>query len=87
MFDVILEERVIKKDIPKLPKVIKQRMQIIVEQRLTEDPILFGKPLRHDWRSHYSARAGDYRIIYRVESAKSQVFIVAIQHRKDVYQK
>lgn len=85
MFGIILEERVIKKDIPKLPKVIKQRMQTFVEQKLVEDPILFGKPLKYDWRNHYSARIGDYRIVYRVEKSENQVFIVAMQHRKDVY--
>ena len=60
MFDIVVEERVIKKDIPKLPKDIKQRIQAIVEQKLTIDPILFGKTLKHDWRDHYSTRVGDY---------------------------
>ncbi|MEK7654914.1 MAG: type II toxin-antitoxin system RelE/ParE family toxin [Pseudomonadota bacterium] len=83
MFEIVLEERVIKTDIPKLSKAVRLRVQTVIEQKLTQYPDLFGKPLRYDWRNHYSGRVGDYRILYRIEG--QCVFIVAIQHRKDVY--
>ena len=30
-------------------------------------------------------RAGDYRIIYRIDTAKKSVFVVRIAHRKEAY--
>lgn len=33
-----------------------------------------------------SLRVSDYRVVYRIESEIKTVVIVAIKHRKDVYQ-
>lgn len=85
MFILVLEKRVIKEDIPNLPKAIKERMKKAFEEKLCIDPITFGKPLRYDLRHHFRLRVGDYRIVYRVEINTKNVYVLAIQHRKDVY--
>ena len=36
-------------------------------------------------RAEYRLRAGDYRIIYEVESEQNILYLVAIGHRRDVY--
>lgn len=50
------------------------------------DPIKFGKPLRYSLKGDRRLRAGDYRIVYRIEPEIQTVLIVAITHRKDVYE-
>ncbi|MBV8802608.1 MAG: type II toxin-antitoxin system RelE/ParE family toxin [Gammaproteobacteria bacterium] len=79
-------EPVVKDDIPALPKTIKITIKKAIEERLITDPIGFGKPLRYSLKGHRRLRVGDYRIVYRIAPEKSVVIIVAIKHRKDVYE-
>ena len=76
---------VIKEDIPRLTKTIKQAIKNAIENRLMTDPIGFGKPLRYSLKSHRRLRVGDYRVVYRIEAKNNTVIVVAIKHRKDVY--
>lgn len=77
---------VVKEDISSLPKRMKTVIKKAIEERLMRDPIGFGKPLRYSLRGHRRLRVGDYRIMYRIDSDLMAVVIVAIKHRKDVYQ-
>lgn len=49
------------------------------------DPIGFGKPLRYSLKGHRRLRVSDYRIVYRIEAETNTVVIIAIKHRKEVY--
>jgi len=84
-FEVKYASEVIKKDIPKLPKSVKNLIKKAIETRIAIEPIAYGKPLQHSWMGHRRVRVSDYRIIYRVDNDKKLVYIVAIKHRKDVY--
>ena len=75
---------VVTKDIPVLPKTIREKIKQAIEERLMIDPIGFGKPLRYSLRGHRRLRVGDYRIVYRIEN--KTVIISAIKHRKDIYE-
>lgn len=33
----------------------------------------------------YRIRAGEYRILYRIDDASKRIFIYRVKHRKDVY--
>jgi mRNA interferase RelE/StbE len=33
----------------------------------------------------YSARRGDYRVIYRIDDHQHRIDVVAIEHRSDIY--
>ncbi len=77
---------VVKEDIPSLPKKIKSIIKKAIEERLMKDPIGFGKPLRYSLKGHRRLRVGDYRIVYRIEKEKNCVLIIAIKHRKEVYE-
>ena len=79
-------EEVVKKHIPNLPLSAKTLIKRAIEERLTLDPIGFGKPLRYSLKGHRRLRVSDYRVVYRIESEISTVVIVAIKHRKDVYE-
>lgn len=77
---------VVKKDIPALPKTIKATIKKAIEERLMHDPIGFGKPLRYSLKGHRRLRVGDYRIVFRIEADRNIVVIIAIKHRKDIYE-
>lgn len=84
MFTVEYLTQVVKDDIPALPKRVAQTIKRAIEERLMTDPIGFGKPLRYSLKGHRRLRVGDYRIVYRIDD--QVVIIVAIKHRKDVYE-
>lgn len=80
-------ESVIKNDIPDLSASAKKLIKRAIEERLMIDPIGFGKPLRYSLKGHRRLRVSDYRIVYRIEAEASAVVIIAIKHRKDIYDK
>ncbi|MFI5379257.1 MAG: type II toxin-antitoxin system RelE/ParE family toxin [Tepidisphaerales bacterium] len=43
-----------------------------------------AKPLRGGLKGHFRIRTGDFRIMFRVVA--DEVWIVRIEHRKDVYE-
>jgi mRNA interferase RelE/StbE len=86
MYTLRYYARVIEKDIPSLPKSMRLRIQKAIEERLTVDPVGFGKPLQHSLKGHRRLRVGDYRIVYRIDPVARRVDIVAIDHRKDIYE-
>ena len=85
MYKIEYLDKVTKYDIPALPSNIRKRVKQAIEERLTVDPISFGKPLRYSLKGHKRLRVGDYRIVYRIESPPKKVIIVAIKHRKNIY--
>ena len=52
---------------------------------LAENPHRVGKALQQELAGLHSARRGDYRVIYRINSDQLAVEIVAIEHRSDAY--
>jgi len=70
-------------DLDALPRSWQKRVMASIDRKLTNDPLLFGKPLRHKLRNYYSLRVGEYRVVYIVKG--EQVFVVLVGHRKDVY--
>ncbi len=52
---------------------------------LAENPWRVGKPLRDDLEGNFSARRGDYRIIYTIHHSLVMARIIKIAHRKSAY--
>lgn len=52
---------------------------------LAGNPRRLGKPLREPLAPLYSARRGEYRVLYRIEDDRLVVQIVTIEHRRDAY--
>ena len=84
-FQIKYQELVVKKDIPKLSKNIKNRIKEGIEKKLMTHPEKFGKPLRKSLKGYRKMRTGDYRIIFRIEGSVVKIFI--IDHRSVVYKK
>ncbi len=68
-----------------LPKSIQKTLGKAIKERLEIDPVSFGKPLRYSLKGHRRLRVGSYRIVFRINDEKKIVIIVAVDHRKDIY--
>ena len=51
---------------------------------LIEDPMR-GKPLQLTLRGLRSWRTGDWRIVYRATRERLEILVVAVGHRREVY--
>ena len=86
LYSIEYLDSVVDEDIAALPKNSKKQIQKAIEERLMVDPIGFGKPLRYSLKGHRRLRVGDYRVVYRIEAENNSVLIIAIKHRKDIYE-
>lgn len=68
-----------------LPEAVAAACLEFILGALAENPHRVGKPLRGDLEGLYSARRGDFRVIYRIEDAAVTVFIATVRHRRDAY--
>lgn len=55
-------------------------------RNLEQNPEHFGKPLTGNLKGLWSCRAGDFRIICQLQKESKTVFVVAIGHRRGVYE-
>jgi mRNA interferase RelE/StbE len=64
---------------------VQRRLKTAVEE-LAENPER-GKPLQMTLRGLRSWRTGDFRIVYRVLTDRIEILVLAIGHRRDVYER
>lgn len=70
-------------DLAKIPTQTRSRIARQVEARLTTEPEHYGAPLSGSLRGYWKLRVGDYRVVFTI--GRSEVWVLAIVHRKDVY--
>ena len=70
-------------DIKGIPNPHKERIQTAIEQKLTSDPVLYGKPLQFSLSGLRCLRVGNYRVVFQLLAA--EVYVVLIAHRSTVY--
>ena len=74
--------RAIERDLPEQVAVT------VVDLRygpLAADPYRVGKPLRFELEGYWSARRGQYHVIYSIHDNEVLVRVVRISHRADFY--
>lgn len=71
-----------KRALQRLPEKVATAAIEFIYGTLASNPQRVGKALRLNLEGLHSARRGDYRIIYRIDT---RVTITAIEHRADVY--
>ena len=69
----------------RLPEKVAAAVVEFLYGSLAANPHRMGKPLRLELQGLYSARRGDYRVIYRIDDDRRRAEIVAIEHRADIY--
>jgi len=74
--------RALEQDLPE--KIAAAAFEFIMGA-LRENPHRVGKPLREPLAPLYSARRGEYRVIYRIFDAQVVIEVISITHRRDSY--
>ena len=77
--------RVADQDLEKIPTATRRRIARSIETRLATTPEHYGAPLAGSLHGYWKLRVGDYRVVFRVSA--DEVWILAVVHRKDVYQR
>ncbi len=68
-----------------LPVAVAAAAWEFISGPLTEDPFRVGKPLRGTLHGLWSARRGQYRVLYRIDGEAVLVTVVSVAHRRDAY--
>jgi len=70
------------RDIKKLPNDVRRRIELAIDELL--DDVRAGDKLHGEWEGYWKLRAGDYRIIYKINS-KELIEIQYVRHRRMAY--
>ena len=68
-----------------LPEKIAAAAFEFIVGALRDNPRRVGKPLREPLAPLYSARRGEYRVLYRIIDYRLIIEVVSIVHRRDAY--
>ena len=68
-----------------LPEFIAAAAWEFIQDPLAENPHRVGKPLKGDLSGFWSARRGEYRVVYEIDDDVVTVIILRIGHRRDIY--
>jgi mRNA interferase RelE/StbE len=52
---------------------------------LADDPHRVGAPLRAPFDGQWRARRGEYRVRYRIDDTNDTVYVLDVDHRRDIY--
>ncbi|NHZ71040.1 MAG: type II toxin-antitoxin system RelE/ParE family toxin [Proteobacteria bacterium] len=69
----------------KLPEKVRDAALESIFGPISENPNRLGMPLVGEVEGLWSARRGDYRIIYEIFEDDQTVLIHRVQHRRDAY--
>lgn len=69
----------------KLPDKIRAAAVEAIFATIAVNPKRAGKRLLGDLEGLYSARRGDYRLIYEIDDEVQVLIVHRVQHRRDVY--
>lgn len=68
-----------------LPEAVAAACAEFVFGALADNPHRVGKPLRNELAGSYSARRGQFRVIYTIHEDRIEVRVISIRHRRDAY--
>lgn len=68
-----------------LPAKVAMAAYAFITGPLLDNPRRVGKPLNAPLDPAWSARRGDYRVLYLIDDAARTVKITAVRHRSDAY--
>jgi len=81
-FEIYATKRFLK-EFKKLDSEVQKRIKNKIAE-LKENPTL-GIPLTAQFKGKWKLRIGNYRIIYEIDYKANRIFLLAIGHRENVY--
>ncbi|BBH15715.1 toxin RelG [Nocardioides baekrokdamisoli] len=73
------------RSLAKLPPRIAEPLVAFIFGSLADAPRRRGKPLQDDFAGLWSARRGDYRVIYRIHEQDVVLLVVKLAHRAEAH--
>jgi mRNA interferase RelE/StbE len=70
-----------------LPEAVATAVVEFLDGGLRENPRWVGKPLKFDLSGLWSARRGEYRVVYEIGDELLLIRVLQIDHRRDVYRR
>ena len=83
VYNLIYHADVKKVDLPKIDNKNKAMIKRAIEERLTAQPEIYGKPLQRTLKGYWRLRVGDYRVVFKITG--NEILILGIMDRKSVY--
>ena len=82
-----IDERALK-DLRKLGPDARRQIVAYLDERVAEanDPRSFGKALKGNLAGLWRYRVADYRILCQIQDGELTILVVAVGHRRDVYE-
>lgn len=68
-----------------LPEAVAVACWEFIRGPLARNPKRVGKPLRDRLAGLYSARRGEFRVVYRIDDQRVVVQVITVSHRRDSY--
>lgn len=82
MYEMRYDKRVAQ-DLSRIDDSVKKKIRKAIEQKLTSQPEIFGKPLRQSLAGFRVLRVGDYRVVFVIKD--NAVLVLLIGSRQYVY--
>ena len=73
------------KSLQAVPPRVAEPLVAFVFGGLADEPKRRGKPLQRELQGRWSARRGDYRIVYRLDEETKTMYVLKIGHRGRMY--
>lgn len=86
MYDVDITPEGIR-HLDRLPMKVRDAAISLMLGALADNPRRVGKPLVGQFAGMWSARRGDYRIVYEIDEDAHVVVVHRVQHRRDAYRR
>jgi mRNA interferase RelE/StbE len=69
----------------RIPPRIVEPLLAFIFSGLAENPTTRGKPLVGDFEGYWTARRGDFRVIYRIDDTERMITVHRVAGRADAY--
>jgi mRNA interferase RelE/StbE len=73
------------RQLDRLPEKIAAAVVEFMLGPLVDNPRSVGHPLQRELDGSWSARRGNYRIVYELDQQRQTIIVLRIDHRADVY--
>lgn len=68
-----------------LPEAVASACAEFIFGPLADEPRRVGAPLRAPFEGQWRARRGEYRVRYRISNDERTVYVLDVDHQRDVY--
>ncbi len=82
-YHLVYHADVEKVDLPRIDEKNKSMIKRAIEERLTTQPDVYGKPLQRTLKGYWKLRVGEYRVVFKLRG--NELRILGIIYRKKVY--